>query len=179
MSKHILIINTSPRLSGNSHALSAELARGAEAVGHNVEIIEAGNADIHPCLGCDHCRRNKSACVHKDAMTGILAAIDRADVVAFSGPLYYYGLPAQMKLIMDRFYIYNRQYPRRECLLLMTCADQGTKSFAAAEHNYQMALIDYIGWRDRGRILADSVNDPEDIQGRGELQQAYELGRRL
>ena len=176
MAKQILILNTSPRKKGNSHLLSAALSQGAEAAGHQVEILDLGASSIQPCLGCDHCRREPGICVQKDGMDKVREAIDRADMVVFSGPLYYYGLPAQMKIVIDRLYAYGAAYPKRSCMLLMTCADQEMKSFAAAELNYQMGLLDYIGWQDVGRLLVPGLHEAGAIAGHPALETAYEMG---
>ena len=39
MSKHVLIINSSPRKGGNSETLAASFAKGAEEAGHAVETV--------------------------------------------------------------------------------------------------------------------------------------------
>ncbi len=180
MHKKILILNTSPRKKGNSHLLAEALAKGALEAGHQVDVLELGAAHIGPCLACGHCRRQPGQCVQADDMAKVREAVDAAEILVFAGPLYYFGLPAQMKLMIDRFYAYGgAAYPRRDCLLLMTCADDDAKYFAAAELNYQLALVDYIGWQDRGRLLVHGVNEAGDIAGHPALQTAYEMGKTL
>jgi len=179
MAKKILILNTSPRKKGNSHLLAAALAKGAEEAGHAVETLELGTAQINPCLGCDHCRREPGVCVQNDAMGRVREAMEGAEIIVFAGPLYYYGLPAQMKVVFDRLYVYGGSYPERSCMLLMTCADKDVKYFAAAALNYQMALMDYIGWQDLGRLLVPGLHEAGAIAGHPALDQAYELGKAL
>jgi len=179
MVKRILILNTSPRKNGNSHLLSRALSQGAEAAGHEVETFELGVSNIRPCRGCGHCRRERGVCVQEDDMVQVREAIGRADIVVFAGPLYYFGLPAQMKVIIDRLYVYGKPYPERGCMLLMTCTDDDVKYFAAAELNYQMALIDYVGWQDLGRLLVPGVSAAGAIAGHPALNTAYEMGKAL
>lgn len=180
MPKKVLILNTSPRKKGNSHLLAQALATGAQEAGYGVDVLELGTAHIGPCLACGHCRRQPGQCVQADDMTQVRAAIEAADLLVFAGPLYYFGLPAQMKLIIDRLYAYGGSaYPKRDCLLLMTCADDDARYFAAAELNYQMALLDYVGWQDRGRLLVHGVNEAGAIAGHPALQTAYEMGKAL
>lgn len=52
MGKHILILNGSPRLAGNTAALASAFAEGAEAAGHCVTRFDLGAMDIHGCRGC-------------------------------------------------------------------------------------------------------------------------------
>ena len=44
---------------GNTSKLVYEFARGAREMGHEVTTFMLGNMDIHPCLGCGHCRQSE------------------------------------------------------------------------------------------------------------------------
>ena len=45
---------------------------------------------------------NGGTCIHSDDMQSILAQICKVDCLIFSFPLYAYGMPAPLKVIVDR-----------------------------------------------------------------------------
>ncbi len=52
MGKHIIILNGSPRLKGNTAMLCDAFTEGAKSVGHTVTRFDLQKMDIHGCLGC-------------------------------------------------------------------------------------------------------------------------------
>lgn len=86
--------------------LAESFIRGAKEAGHSVQIIDAAHADIHPCTGCVRCGY-EGPCVQKDDMEAIRRVILDSDMMVFVTPLYYYGMSAQIKTLIDRFCAFN------------------------------------------------------------------------
>ena len=108
---NILAINGSPKgeRSNTWHLTSAflqgitaqeESARGQAPV---VETLNVGMLDIKPCLGCFSCwsKTPGTCCIHDD-MRLVIRKILWADVIVWSFPLYYFGLPGPLKNLIDR-----------------------------------------------------------------------------
>ena len=83
--------------------LAEQFAKGAKEAGHNVEILDAAHMDMHPCIGCDHCGMN-GECVHKDDNRIIRDALLESDMVVFVTPIYYFGMSAQLNMVIVRCY---------------------------------------------------------------------------
>ena len=98
----IVVLEGSPNRNGSTHILADCFRQGAEEAGHTVELIDVAHADIHPCTGCIHCGY-EGPCVQKDDVEGIRRKILDADMLVFATPLYYYGMSAQLKTMVDRF----------------------------------------------------------------------------
>ncbi len=101
---NILLINGSPKgeQSDTLHLTRAFL-RGMSAAGPlDITVIEAAAKDIAYCRGCLTCMRNGGACVIRDDMEEILGQILSSDLLLFSFPLYYFGIPAPLKALLDR-----------------------------------------------------------------------------
>ncbi len=98
----IVLLEGSPNRQGSSNMLAGCFKEGAEEAGHTVEIIDAAHANIHPCTGCIHCGY-EGPCVQKDDMEQFRGQILQADMLVFVTPLYYYGMSAQLKTLIDRF----------------------------------------------------------------------------
>ncbi|WP_330509629.1 hypothetical protein [Parablautia intestinalis] len=62
----------------------------------------------------------------------------------------------------------------------MTPADDPFWTFEQAVSYYQFALVNYIGFKDRGMVLADGCGDTNDrpqIDKAEHLQEAYKFGK--
>jgi len=98
----VLVINGSPRgEASNTMVLTRAFLEGAGW--SDAEVIGVTKANIKGCLGCFDCwAKTPGKCVIQDDMAEILPKLIAADVVLWSFPLYYYSVPGQLKLLIDR-----------------------------------------------------------------------------
>ena len=134
----IVVLEGSPNKNGSSNFLADQFIQGAEKAGHIVTIINAAEADIHPCIGCIHCGY-EGPCVQKDDMEFIRRQILEADMIVFVTPLYYYGMSAQLKILIDRFCAFNSSIQRKhmKSALLAVAWNNDDWTFDALETNYK------------------------------------------
>ncbi len=97
----ILAIHGSPRKEGNSEILMKEAVKTIESEGHEVTIIRAAEMKIAPCLNCDGCVET-GECIIKDDMDIVYEAIEETDRVLVASPVFFFGVPAQLKALIDR-----------------------------------------------------------------------------
>ena len=102
----ILMIESSPHRHGSSNLLAERFMEGAKEAGHQIEVFDAARANLHPCLGCDACGM-AGPCSQKDDMADLRAKLLETDVAVFVTPLYYFGMSAQLKSMIDRFCAFN------------------------------------------------------------------------
>ena len=107
----VLVIHASPKgESGHTAVLTRAFLSGFPQ-GTEIETLELRRLNIRPCLGCLGCwTKTPGKCVQKDDMEKIYAAIERADVIVESFPLYFYGLPGTLKTMTDRCLPYTKAY---------------------------------------------------------------------
>ena len=108
---NILAINGSPKGErSNTWRLTSAFLRGITAREESacgqtpaVETLHVAELDIKPCLGCFSCwsKTPGTCCLHDD-MQAIIEKILWADVIIWSFPLYYFGLPGPLKNLIDR-----------------------------------------------------------------------------
>ncbi len=121
--KKVIVISTSLRPGSNSHALAEQFAKGAEAAGHQVELVSLRGKEIKFCIGCLSCQKT-GACVIKDDVPAIMEGVLNADVVCWATPIYYYEMSGQMKTLIDRMNaMYPMDYKFRDIYLLTTAAE--------------------------------------------------------
>ena len=179
MSKKILILSASPRKGGNSDLLCDQFAKGAEEAGHQVEKIRVQEQKIGPCLACYGCR-GTGACVQKDDMEQFRRQILDADMLVFVTPLYYYGMSAQLKILVDRFCAINSSITRKhmKSALLAAAWNADSWTFEALEAHYR-TLVRYLDLDDQGTVLGGGCGTLSMTKRSRYPKLAYELGRRL
>ena len=189
--KNILVLLAGkPR--GNTAQLVDSFATGAREAGNDVEVFSLLKNEVKPCMGCNACRYGKP-CVQKDAWNDLAPKIMAADCLVFASPLYFWTISARIKAVIERFYSiaikdenpppgrYER-YPVKDCALLMTSADDLFWTYEQAVAYYRFACIKYIGFNDKGMLLAGGCGDTDgkpQINKTNHLREAYEFGKAL
>lgn len=190
--KKILIIQGGGRPKGNTAQLVDAFARGAEDAGHQVETISLLKNEVKGCLGCNACRYGKP-CVQKDSFNNLVPKMKEADLLVFASPLYFWTISSRIKAFVERFYCISEEdpnpplgryekYPEKDCALLMTAADNFFWTFDQAVSYYQFALVNYIGFHDKGMVLAGGCGDTNgkpQIDKTDHLMRAYRFGKEI
>ena len=173
----IVVLMGSPNKNGSTAILVDSFAQGAAEAGHNCEVIDICRADIHPCTGCVRCGY-EGPCVQKDDVEVIRGNLLSADMVVFATPLYYYGMTAQLKAVVDRFCAYNSSLNGRHLKsALMTVAwNADDWTFEALTAHYK-TLVRYIHFEDMGMVLGTGCGTPSQTRRSRYPQAAYELGK--
>lgn len=182
MGKKIIILNGSPRKKGNTSALAAEFTRGAKEAGHTVTEFFLGSMDIHGCKGCfgGHSSR-ECPCVQKDDMMQIYPAVKECDVIVLATPLYYWNMSGQIRTAVDRLFALEEgdgnllRGHGPASALLMAAEGHGFEDVLA----YYNHLMEHLRWKNLGHVLAGGNGNVGDIEGKPELEQAYELGKSI
>lgn len=180
MNKNIVILNGSPRRNGNTSALVREFTKGAESVGNTVTEFFLNGMSIHPCKGCfgGHSGR-ECPCVQQDDMNKIYPAVKGCDIIVLATPLYYWNMSGQLRTAFDRLFALEEgdgnlfRGHGRASALLMSAEGHGFEDAVV----YYDHLMEHLEWRNLGHVLAGGNGDAGDIEGKPELQEAYELGQ--
>ena len=175
----IIILMGSPNRNGSTATLVEHFTKGAKEAGHACEVIDVCHANIHPCTGCVACGY-EGPCVQKDDVEQIRRKLLGADMVVFATPLYYYGMSAQLKAVVDRFCAYNGSLNSRhlKSALLTVAWNADDWTFEALTAHYK-TLVRYINFEDKGMVLGYGCGTPAMTRRSRYPQEAYQLGKRL
>lgn len=175
----IVVLMGSPNRKGSTSILVESFRKDAEEAGHSCEVIDVCHANIHPCTGCIACGY-EGPCVQKDDVEMIRAKLLAADMVVFATPLYYYGMSAQLKAVVDRFCAYNSSLNRRhlKSALLTVAWNADDWTFEALEAHYK-TLVRYISFEDKGMVLGYGCGSPSMTERSKYPAEAYKLGKSL
>lgn len=190
--KKIIVIQGGGRHKGNTAQLIESFEKGAKEAGHQVEVISLIKNEVKGCIGCNACRYGKP-CVQKDDFNELVPKIKTADLIVFASPLYFWTLSSRIKAFIERFYCiaeedsnpplgrYER-YPIKDCALLVTAADNFFWTFEQVTSYYKFAIVNYIGFNDKGMLLAGGCGDTNgkaQIDKTGHLEESYEFGKNI
>ena len=175
----ITILMGSPNSEGSTAMLVEQFIKGAEESGHTCEMIDVCHANIHPCTGCVRCGY-EGPCVQKDDVETIRGKLLASEMVVFSTPLYYYGMSAQLKTVVDRFCAYNSSLNSRhlKSALLTVAWNADDWTFDALTAHYK-TLVRYINFEDMGMVLGYGCGTPSMTRRTEYPRQAYQLGRNI
>lgn len=101
---NIIVLSGSPRKGGNTDLLVDAFVKGAEK-NNNVEVVSVADYKVNPCIGCNSCfDRQGHECFQQDDMRTVYDKLKCADVIVVASPVYFYGVSAQLKAIIDRLH---------------------------------------------------------------------------
>jgi multimeric flavodoxin WrbA len=103
----LLGIVCSPRTNGNTEVLVKEALDTARNLGAETEMIKVSDLNITPCDGCESCDIT-GECKIEDDMQDIYTKLLHSDGIIFGSPVYFWGVTAQAKAIIDRTFVFRR-----------------------------------------------------------------------
>lgn len=173
----IVILTGSPRKNGNSAHLAEKFIKGAIENGHEVFRFDCAFKQVEPCRACNHCGMN-GPCILSDDFQELRPHLVAADMVVFVTPMYYFGISAQLKRVIDRFYAINEQIkgtPKKAAFLL-TYANAPVSAAELTIQHYR-TIVNYLGWKNVGEVVASRVLEAGSIKQTDYPEQAYLLGK--
>ncbi len=139
----IVIINGSARNGNTSTAIHA-FAEGASD-GNEIEILAADKLSIAPCKGCDACQCSKG-CIDKDDTNPTIDKLVSADMIVFATPVYWWGISAQLKLVIDKCYC-KGQYliDKKAGIIIVGAAPVDSIQYELITKQFD-CIADYLSW---------------------------------
>ncbi len=179
----------SPRAVGNTEILLNETLKGVDTTRNSTRVFRLNEMDIRPCQNCGGCDET-GMCVIVDAMRDVYESIRGADRIILASPIFFFGLSAQTKIMIDRCQAFwcqryllkqslvSESYGRKGLLLLVggmksdigiRCGDATAKAFFRSISVPEHETLSFLGVDAKGAISRHPTA----------LQQGYEAGRRL
>ena len=186
----VLGIFGSPRRGGNTDILLEETLKGAQKEGAEVDRIYLTDYAITPCKechGCDH----TGQCVILDDMQKIYPKLLESDIVILASPIFFYGVTAWAKALIDRSQaLWAKKYllkdpslgkeeRKRKGFFISVGATKGPRVFEGAILTVKY-FFDTFNAEYAGELVFKGMDAKGDILKHPEaLKQALETGRRL
>jgi len=125
----IILLTASPkRMSLSKSAALSFLSN--EYPGITPKEINVNSLDITPCSACNGCHKTFK-CVNNDGTGQILSRLMKAKAVIAASPVYFTGVPAPFKLLIDRaqplFYMHEKGAGKKNGRGIIVLSMGGTK----------------------------------------------------
>ena len=106
----------------------------------------------------------------------IYEKMSQADMLVIASPVYFYGISAQLKAVIDRFHNPIRDsFHIKKMAVLLVGAAMLPELFDAILTEYNLCLK-FFHLEDAGKILVRGVKDKGDIKNTDALNEAYMFG---
>ncbi len=100
-------------------------------------------------------------------------------MLVLASPVYFYGISAQLKAVIDRLHTPMREtFPVRSMGLLLAGAAELPEMFDSILTQYRLALS-YFKLEDAGKVLVRGVREKGDIEKGVALSEAFEFGKSI
>ena len=173
----ILVLNGSPRPHGNTAAMVAAFAKGAQENGHQVDVVNVCQKKIAGCLACEYCHKkdsgHESQCVQQDDMQEVYPLLDEAEMIVLASPVYYHSFSGQLQCAINRIYALDKpKHLKKAALILSSGSDH---VYGGAIYEYQNSFLSYLHLEDMGIFTAYDVQN----QSPEKLEELYQFGKSL
>ncbi len=143
----VLVVMASPRKTGFTAKLVGSLLQEFPK-GTEFEVVNLYELNPTPCNACGYCKTG-NGCSKKD-LEDFLKKFETTDVIVFATPIYFMGVPAPFKALIDRFQRYyearfrrNMRNPiekHRKAVLIVTSGSDGEIGFEVIKHQLLQAV---------------------------------------
>lgn len=180
MSKKVLVVSSTFRKNGNSEILAQEFARGAKDAGCDVDLLYIRDISMNFCRGCLACAKT-GTCVIKDDMTPVVDLVEKADVLCYATPVYYYSLSGQLKTFLDRVNpLYGRKMEGKDVYLMLSALDHDPAAFDTPIKDMEGWTGCFEGFQLKDVVGALRTDEAGDVLKQQDvLEKAYHLGKGL
>ncbi|MEE9366546.1 MAG: flavodoxin family protein [Dehalococcoidales bacterium] len=182
----VLGIMGSPRVKGNTDLLLEEALKGAQSQQAEVEKLVVDKMKITPCREYYGCLKDGN-CVIRDDMDIIYPKLLEADGIIVASPMFFYGITAQLKALIDRCQaLWARRHvlktipdSKKKGAFIAVGATKGKQLFDGSilviKYFFQAFGVEYSD-----ELLVRRVDKRGEIKEHPDmLKEAFELGKRL
>ena len=178
----ILGIVGSERKGGNTEILVKQALASAQGAGAQTELVSVVGKNIAPCDGCGSCRKTGACHIHDD-MQPIYQQLEAADGVVFGSPVYFGGVSAQTKAIMDRTYLFlkDKRLKGKAAAPVLAARRVGAGQTRTMLYGYFMShgMVPVRGAIGYGREKGEVTQGMGGAQGVSALEEARTVGTDL
>lgn len=175
----IVILTGSPHNPGTSKQLADAFEKGAREAGHEIYRYDAGlqGASNPHYLQLDNSQKGMEVGIKDNDIveTEVIPKLLEANVVVLVASMYYFGINAQLKAVIDRFYSYNHNLKDKQAVVLVS--GYGSQEDMAAIKLHMKILREYMRWTSIGDVYADDSWNNEKLKKFAE--EAYKIGKSI
>lgn len=163
----VLLLNGSPHTEGCTYTALKEISDQLNLRNIETELFQLGTQSVHACIDCKKCW-GVGRCVFDDAVNVVIQKILEADGVVIGAPVYFGGIPGNLKCLLDRvFYDSKRLFSLKPAAGIVSCRRGGAVTAVDSLNKYfmisSMPVVSSQYWN---TVYGDHPNEVrEDLEG--------------
>ncbi len=169
----------SPRKKGNTAVMAETLNDHLDKQKLSSGFTFLYDFEIKACTDCRGCKRGELTCIVEDDMQEIYNKIDKADILVFGTPIYWFTPSAKMKLVLDRlrpYYGGDKLADKKMAILLPAGVgekdcDLTTEMFTRISRSLKMEFI--------GRVTAEAYDIGDVKKGAKVMKAIADLAKEI
>lgn len=171
----VLAISSSPRRNGNSETLLDIALSEIKKKDASVKKVILTDLKIAPCNSCGDCFKT-GECSIKDGMQVLYKNLLACDFLLIASPMYFQGLPCQLKCAIDRCqalwakkYVLKRDLveknrkTKRHGAAILVCASSGMKNTFTGAIITLKAWFSVLGIRYKKEFSTEGLEDKNAV----------------
>ena len=177
----VLLINGSPKDSGNTFTALSEVAKTLNEEGVKTEIIGIGKQAVQGCIACGMCGREGGRCTFRDDLYYKVwrTVKDGIDGLVIGSPVYYGGPNGSLCALLDRvFYTLGNELMFKPAASAVVCR-RGGASAAFDRLNKYFTLLNMPVVSSQYWNIAYGLTPGQVIQDQEGMQTMRTLGRNM
>ena len=177
----VLLINGSPKDSGNTFTALSEVAKTLNEEGVKTEIIGIGKQAVQGCIACGMCGREGGRCTFRDDLYYKVwrTVKDGIDGLVIGSPVYYGGPNGSLCALLDRvFYTLGNELMFKPAASVVVCR-RGGASAAFDRLNKYFTLLNMPVVSSQYWNIAYGLTPGQVIQDQEGMQTMRTLGRNM
>ena len=166
----VLLINGSPRGTGNTYIALSEVAKALREDGLEAEIVSIGTRAVQGCIACNRCAE-LGHCVFNDSLYAtVREKLATADALVVGSPVYYAGPNGSLCALLDRlFYSSSALLQYKPAASVAVCRRGGASATFDRLNKYftitNMPVVSSQYWNSvHGRLPGEAEQDAEGLQ---------------
>lgn len=167
----VLIINSSPHLTGNTVAMIDSFKHGLEK--NNISFTQYNIAfmNIHDSIGTNSEEID-------DDMQRIYPALRESEYVLFASPLYFYSFSGYLKNFIDR--LSKVQSIEKKKLIVFIPMASDNKDVIKPLYEQTKLICNHLSWELLDFVyLPSCVNQKDYLNHLSELEKAFQIGLKI
>ncbi|AMP21173.1 hypothetical protein AZF37_08385 [endosymbiont 'TC1' of Trimyema compressum] len=148
----LLILNGSPRMKGTTKRALSLLEESISLNKNDAEIdfYDISKMKLSACHNCDGCRRNGGTCVVADDGIFLQEKIFEADTLILGSPVYWWGITAQLKMVIDKFYskeeiYFNKKMVKNIGLITVGASEVDNPQYRIIREQFE-CICRFLNW---------------------------------
>lgn len=174
--KTVLGVSGSPRVDGNSDWLLKTTLNAFPPADVQTDLVLLSKANLQFCNGCLLCEDNH-ICSITDDMDRIATRMLRANMIVFSTPAYFDGIPGLLKNLIDRTNIIADKLAGKSAAIIVV--GQADETSWARVADYLRAYCDIVKMRTVGTLFVKARQKAEAAKIDGMEQKCQQFAQSL